>query len=214
MANLPYVTSASSISKALKGIAQAATPPKVTQDFVKTVLQIRGGPGDQITAFLKKIGFANSDATPSELYIKFRNPTTSGAAAAKAFKIAYAPLYVRNEYTHNLNEADLRGLIVEETGLAHDSNVVVRTLATIKALREFCDFEANINEANDAEPKEAAKQAVSTIQAQAPSQPMKSDLGLNLSYTINLNLPATTDPAVFNAIFKSLKENLLGDGNE
>jgi len=34
-------------------------------------------------------------------------------------------------------------------------------------------------------------------------------LGLNLSYTINLNLPASSDIAVFNAIFKSLKDNLL-----
>ena len=34
-------------------------------------------------------------------------------------------------------------------------------------------------------------------------------VGFNVSYTINLNLPETTNPDVFNAIFKSLKENLL-----
>lgn len=33
--------------------------------------------------------------------------------------------------------------------------------------------------------------------------------GLRLGYTINLNLPATTEIEVFNAIFKSLRENLL-----
>jgi hypothetical protein len=32
---------------------------------------------------------------------------------------------------------------------------------------------------------------------------------LGITYTINLNLPATTDVEVFNAIFKALKENLL-----
>jgi hypothetical protein len=32
---------------------------------------------------------------------------------------------------------------------------------------------------------------------------------LSLGYTINLNLPATSDIAVFNAIFKSLREHLL-----
>jgi hypothetical protein len=36
-------------------------------------------------------------------------------------------------------------------------------------------------------------------------------LGFNLGYTINLNLPATSDAAVFDAIFKSLKEHLLRD---
>ena len=33
--------------------------------------------------------------------------------------------------------------------------------------------------------------------------------GVRLGYTINLNLPNTNDIAVFNAIFKSLKEHLL-----
>jgi hypothetical protein len=36
------------------------------------------------------------------------------------------------------------------------------------------------------------------------------EIGMNLSYTINLNLPPSTDPEVFNAIFKALKEHLLG----
>jgi len=35
------------------------------------------------------------------------------------------------------------------------------------------------------------------------------NVGLNLSYTINLNLPETDDINVYNAIFKSLKENML-----
>jgi len=33
--------------------------------------------------------------------------------------------------------------------------------------------------------------------------------GINLSYTINLHLPSTSEIEVFNAIFKSLKEHLL-----
>jgi hypothetical protein len=32
---------------------------------------------------------------------------------------------------------------------------------------------------------------------------------LSLGYTINLHLPSTSDIAVFNAIFKSLREHLL-----
>jgi hypothetical protein len=39
-------------------------------------------------------------------------------------------------------------------------------------------------------------------------------VGLNLGYTINLNLPATSDPAVFNAIFRALKEHLLKATND
>jgi hypothetical protein len=41
------------------------------------------------------------------------------------------------------------------------------------------------------------------------SEESRDDLRLNLAYTINLVLPKTDDVAVFNAIFKSLRENLL-----
>jgi hypothetical protein len=34
---------------------------------------------------------------------------------------------------------------------------------------------------------------------------------IGFSYTINLNLPETTDVEVFNAIFKALRENLLDE---
>jgi hypothetical protein len=39
--------------------------------------------------------------------------------------------------------------------------------------------------------------------------PNGQEIGMNLSYTINLNLPQSSDPEVFNAIFKALKEHLL-----
>ena len=86
MAALPYVTAPGNVEKALKGVISAATPERITQDFVKTILKIPGGSGDQMTSFLKKIGFANKDGTPSTIYTRFRNESTRGAAAAEALK--------------------------------------------------------------------------------------------------------------------------------
>lgn len=116
MAALPYVTAPGNIEKTLKGIKSAATPESVSQDFVKTILGIKGGSGNQITAYLKKIGFAAADGTPTDLYKKYRNNATDGWAVALALRTGYAPLYIRNEYMHKLSDDDLRGLVVEETG--------------------------------------------------------------------------------------------------
>ena len=44
-----------------------------------------------------------------------------------------------------------------------------------------------------------------------PHEPVEKLRQLGISYTINLNLPATTEVEVFNAIFKSLKEHILGE---
>ena len=147
MASLPYITATGNIEKALNAIKSAATPDSVSQDFVKTILGIKGGSGNQIASYLKKIGFAGADGTPTELYIQFRNPSTSGAAAASALKIGYGPLYKRNEYVHKLTDDELKGLIIEETGAGDDSAVPSLVLNCINALRQFAKFDSPVIEA-------------------------------------------------------------------
>jgi hypothetical protein len=216
MAALPYITAPGNIERALRGIKSAATPERVSQDFVKTILLITGGSGDQITSYLRKIGFANSDGTPTALYGKFRNPATEGQAAAEALRIGYKPLYVRNEYMHKLADDALRGLIIEETGAGEDSVVADRVLTCIKNIKKFAKWDTNPSDAAAGQPLEINLPAMPRqVNPDASSGNNGSaQLKMNLSYTINLNLPATTDAAVFNAIFKSLKEHLLKASDE
>jgi hypothetical protein len=137
MASLPYVSSPGNIVKALNGIKAAAVPDRVSQDFVKTILKIPGGSGDQMTSFLKKLGLTNPDGSPNEVYRKFRNPASSGAAIAVAIRTAYGPLYIRNEFMHELNDADLLGLVVEETGEPSFS-CTCRRKRSFRGSHKFC----------------------------------------------------------------------------
>lgn len=59
--SLPYVPSPGSVKTALDRIRQAATPDRVTRDFVTTNLNIKGGTGAALIPFFKKIGLVNSD---------------------------------------------------------------------------------------------------------------------------------------------------------
>jgi hypothetical protein len=213
---LPYLATPGNISKALERIKTAPTPARVTQDFVKTKLQIRGGPGDVMTAFLRKIGLVEQDGSPSDLYLRVRNPATAGAAIAAAFRQAYAPLYEHHEYVHDLTEDELKGLIIQVTGCGADARMLQLTLKSIELLKEHADFEGNLKHVGELD-------APNPVQLPAPAntQPPLEErtlrprrLGMNLSYTINLNLPPSTDIAVFNAIFKSLKDNLLREIDE
>jgi hypothetical protein len=215
MASLPYVTATGNVEKALLAIKTAATPESVSQDFVKTILGIPGGSGNQMTAYLKKIGFVSADGRPTDVYKKFRNEATDGWAAAQALKTGYAPLYVRNEYMHQLSDTQLRGLIVEETGVEKDSAVVSNVLGCIKQLRKFAkwDAAAAVEDKVD-KPVVPAPPSSDQLSRQAPPPSVQQGVGLNLGYTINLNLPATSDPAVFNAIFRALKEHLLKTTND
>jgi Family of unknown function (DUF5343) len=211
--SLPYLASPGSIKNALERIRQAATPDRVTQDFVATVLNIKGGTGAAIIPYLKKIGLVASDGTPTALYKKFRNPTAGGAAIAAAIKTGYKKLAESSEYFYLLNDKELQALIVQVTGAEADSPVVKLALSTLKTVKSFANFdkEAELDSALEVAgpPSSGATNPPREIPPQLPTT-----LGLNLSYTINLNLPATADQAVFNAIFRSLKEHLLSHAEQ
>jgi hypothetical protein len=207
--SLPYLHSPGSLKTALERIRAATTPERVTLDFVNNTLQMKGGAGSALIPFFKKIGLVGSDGTPTELYKRVRNPSLGGTAIAEAIKSGYAPLRQVNESFYDLPEKDLNKLVLQVTGLAHDNQVAKLIFSTLKALKAFADFKSpGVEEVVN------PKDIVSIVTPSGGPSNGGSEaprLGLNLAYTINLNLPATPDQAVFNAIFKALKEHLISN---
>lgn len=206
----PYVGATGILNSVLKKIIEAQPPPRFTQDFLTTKLGFKQGSGNAIIPFLKRLGFLGSDGVPTELYNKFRNSSKAGIAMAQGMKLGYSELYSRNEYWHSLNKNDLDGLIIEATGTAKGSSTLKQITGTIDVLKQYAKFD----EVEDNKPQEQEKKKTTPKINDDPldisnDNKTKNDLGINLSYTINLNLPETSDIAVFDAIFKSLKENLL-----
>lgn len=203
---LPYVNSYGLIEKVLQKIKEAQTPERFTQDYLGTNLGMTGGSAMSLIPLLKKIGFIGSDGVPTDWYKKFRNESSSKYIMAMAIKHGYKDLFSRNEYANKLSKEKLADLITEVTGAASDSSVTKQTVGTFEALKRFSDFEQSTPTELPAKREENLRDQE---KAPDPVNLNSSDLGMNLSYTINLNLPATSDVAVFNAIFKSLKEHLL-----
>lgn len=119
-------------------------------------------------------------------------------------KVGYRELFERNEYAGNRAKEPLKGLVVEITGLDAKDRVVQLICQTFEELRRHADFDAKSAGGKRApEPEEIEEQDTSDERAD------ERDFGLSLSYTINLVLPKSDDLAVFNAIFRALRDNLL-----
>lgn len=205
---VPYLQSYGNITKALERIQSAATPDKFTQDFLSAKLDLSGGSARPLVPYFKRSGFLASDGTPTALYKQFKNEGAAGGAAAQGMRNAYSALYQVNEYAHDLKDDKLKGVILQVTGLEADSKLVTAMIGSFKAFRAFANFDHQAPEATGipdlgSTSDESSGDGVSADALAAPSA------GIRLGYTINLNLPATTDITVFNAIFKSLKEHLL-----
>lgn len=197
--NIPYLAAYGYITKALEGAKAASTPERFTQDFLATKLGLKGGSAKPVIPFLKRTGFLGPDGSPTEIYKEFRNPNFSGSAAARAARQGFASLYEINEFVHELNDADLRGVIIQATGADKNAPMVKNILGSFRALAAFAEFDGAAPPLVDPE-----------VVPEPDVEDAGSGLGeLRLGYTINIHLPPSNDPAVFNAIFKSLKENLL-----
>lgn len=204
----PFMNGYGTATKILNKIKEAQTPDRFTQDFLSTKLGFPGGTPRAFIPLAKRIGFLESDGRPTELYKSFRNPAQSKAAMAAAIRKGYSQLYERNEYIHDLDKKKLEGLVTELTGLEQGNNTVRAIVGTFESLKSFADFsrpepKAGVEADKEKSPKTKEFKAVSE------GGDFSEDVQLNLAYTINLVLPKTDDIAVFNAIFKSLKENML-----
>lgn len=209
----PYMNAYGSIAKVLHKIIEAKRPERFTQDYLETVLSLPSSSLRPIIPLLKRIGFLNSDGSPTDLYSKFKTEGARKAAMASAIKIGYPEIFKRNEYAYKLDKSKLTDIVVEMTGLERNNGVVRNIVGTFSALNEFADFDQSLShegspnmETSSEETSTNPSRMISPIAL--PDQNI-SRVGMNLSYTINLNLPETTNIEVFNSIFRSLKENIL-----
>jgi Family of unknown function (DUF5343) len=205
--NLPYMVAPGSIPKIMSKIQEARRPERFTQDFLETMLGFTSSATRPIISLLKRIGFLNPDGSPTRLYDQFRNPNSSGSAMAEGLRIGYKDLYDRNEFAHALPREKLNALIIEMTGAEKDNRAAQAIAATFWTLKELADFDARRPEHGPA-PSSTEHLADTKVVPQRVGEQARQ-VGFNVAYTINLNLPETTNPEVFNAIFRALKDNLL-----
>lgn len=203
--NLPYSVYPNSIKKALEGIISAERPDKFSSDFMSTVLKITGGSGRPVGPLLKKMQFISSDGTPTDLYSKFKSESARGQAALDGLRNAYGEMFRRNEFVHRAEQNAVKDLIVEITGLNKSDNIVRLIAQTFEIIRGFADKSGN---PSTDKATVGSNDFVEEDGAGGRRRGLESGL-LGLSYHINVVLPETENIAVFNAIFRSLRENLL-----
>jgi hypothetical protein len=211
-ASVPYLAAYGNITRTLEKIRTAQVPSRFSQDFLATTLNLPGGSARPVIPLLKRTGFLAPDGTPTERYRRFRNDSERGVAAAEALRAGYARLYEVNEYIHDASDTALKGVVVQVTGAEPKSTTVKAIVGSFKALKAFARFDAEA-EFDDQQDGTGAngEDRVGTGDAQARDAVDGRALTgeIKLGYTINLNLPATSEVAVFDAIFKSLREHLL-----
>lgn len=209
----PYVNAYGKISDVLEAIKAASVPPKFTNDFIYTVLGLKSTSYRAMVPLLKNLGFLDQTSVPTQIYKDYRDDAHSKTILGAQVKEAYKELFQANEYAHKLKKEEVRAKLKTVLGVSDDDPNLPNVVGTFLELVKFSDFEGKGKAHTKKETKEEKTDnehiSFATKSEHVMTSQADSNLKLGISYTINLNLPATTEIEVFNAIFKSLKENLL-----
>ena len=125
-------------------------------------------------------------------------------------KNAFSDLFDRNEYINAATRDEIVGHVVSITGGTKTDTRTKAIVGTFSTLNLLADFEAETS--GDTAPKPSQKMIPAPPKQDRDDDAAISTNGnfeMRVGYTINLNLPETNDPEVFNAIFRSLRDNLL-----
>ena len=206
-----YINNVGSLTKFLESIRTAGVPDRVTVEFLKT-LGFKSSNDRPIISVMKAIGFLDDNGTPTAAYKAYRDHTKGGMVLAKALRSAYADLFLANTKAHELGTDKLRGIIAAK--VSKGDQVVRLIAATFKALAKVADFSnadddsGSEGEANETGGEPSERSDTPSMEASAPPRRPPPSIGTSFHYNIQIHLPTTTDISVYNAIFKSLRENL------
>lgn len=199
---IPYLLTTKKLSTLFEKIKTAAEPERMTYELLKK-LGFTSSNDRAFISLLKKLGFLDQEGRPTELYKDYRHK--GGAVLAEGIRYLYSEIFAIHENIQNEDRETIKGAISRVTG--REAKYVDLMTSTFEALCELADFnEVEKDTSGPKEKEEVIGEDQNKIDQQLPPKVIKD---LNFRYNIEIHLPATTEIAVYNAIFKSMKDYLL-----
>lgn len=201
-----YFASTKNLAEILDQIQRGKVPAKFTYDHLKQL----GFPSSNdrpIIPVLKALGFLDPTGVPLDRYRRFKDPSQAKHVMAEGMRQAYADVFAIDEKAYDLPSERIKGLFAR---LADKSETVTERMAmTFRALADHADFSPAqaVDEENSGNANEGGVHEKGTDDG-------GNELGgevssLTLRHDIHLHLPTSDDIKVYDAIFRSLREQLL-----
>lgn len=204
-----YTIKTGAISDYFEAMLNAQPPERFSHKFLEG-LGFSSSNDRLFIGILKELGFLNSDGAPTQRYFDFLDRSAASRVVADGVREAFQDLFAVNTKAFELSVEEtynkLRTLYKGEK-----KDTVIKNIAkTFVALSEYADFSADIRIDAKAEssPRETEKIEASSRDT---GEGLRGTQGIHLGslqYHINILLPESRDQAVYDAIFKSLRDHL------
>lgn len=204
-----YLMTTKNVESFFNSIISAKAPEKFTQKFLES-LEFKSTNDRLYIGLLKGLGFIDEGGVPTARYYNFMDQTQTKIVLAESMEEAYEDLFNVNQEAYKLSEEEVKNKLRTLTQGKYSDNVLSLMAKTFRALAEYATWSTKKSLKTDKSTPEIniSKPVKEQIEDTTVKKTIEgSQLGLH--YNIQIHLPETRDPAVYDALFRSLKDHIL-----
>lgn len=219
-----YLTSYKNLEAFLKAIKTARAPERFTVKLLED-LGFKYSSDRLLIPMLKALRFLDENGVPTQRYFDYLDDSQSAKILAQGIEDAYEDLFKLNTRAYKMSKAEVVGKLRSLTEGKKSEDILNKMANTFLELAKLANFSTkpnvdedkpSIEDETESSETEDYVDAVSTKNNQNGRN--KFDLSLRttnerlidaITYRIEINLPSSRDKAVYDAIFRSIKEHLL-----
>jgi hypothetical protein len=212
-----YLTSTKNLKDILSSIQQAQAPKQFSIMFLNN-LGFKSSTDRLVVGVLKSLNFLTANGAPTQRYFEFLDQTQSARILAEGIRDAYSDLFELNVRADKWSREEVKNKLKTLAMGQFSDDVLGKMAGTFTALVAEADFEAV--EPADV-PADLESEAVDAPgRDQRPdgngpppaTPPTRGPVGFGgLVYNIQIQLPDSRDPAVYDALFRSLRTHLFNE---
>lgn len=210
-----YLISSKNLEPLLNAVRTARAPEKFTQKFLED-LGFKNTNDRLFIPLLKSLKFLDENGVPLKRYFDFLDDGRWKQVLAEGARDAYEDLFRLNKNAQNLSQPDIIGKLKSLTEGKKSESVIANMARTFSEIVRLADFSESTkvdvpgNSAKDKGSDEIPQESKHKDEnAKDAVHKRHGRLVDGITYRIELVLPSVRDQAVYDAIFRSLKEHLL-----
>jgi hypothetical protein len=206
----PYVLVLNKVPVLFDKIGTVGKPVKADTKWLKQI-GMTSSNDSRFLGVLAHLGFIDGSKTPTQRWQDYRGPSKARVLAS-ALREAYSDLFHTYPEANNASNQDIANFIKSNTSLGSDT--VNRAVATFKTLVDLADFSGSEDDSPKEEVREGEKgdSVGGPAKGERPTKKHNHDIVINLN--LQLTLPETTDPNVYEVLFLALKKHVLSGSQE
>lgn len=206
-----YLTSTKNFDAIMNSILSARAPERFTNKFLED-LGFKSSNDRLITGVLKGVGFLSETGEPTQRYYAFLDQTQSKKILAIGIQEAYEDLFNLRRDAQNMSQDEVKNKLKTLTQGQKGDKVIEFMARTFKTLCDYADWsEPEIIEKSKETENiyQETSEIISASEGTTTSSAENKTNALGLCYNIQIHLPETTNMAVYDAIFQSIKKHLM-----